>query len=1365
MRAILPGRPQSTRQALCTAHWDGLRIVAYISGNAAIILSGPQTILQTIYVDTVETISAITLDETTGRIALCDPDNVYIYRPVGREEGVLRWVQVQELRNPNALKVTSLSWGGSTEELLLGGSRLVLWYIPDSGNPIVTWDQKLAYPTVLAYLSPDSGLIASVGQHDRLVKLWRRLSYETDGTRFDVSYLPHPSTVTNLHWRKPWHEEQSLDNLLYTFCSDDNIRVWTAFDPHALSVLQEVATINMNASIQPRRLSVGSMSRRRFAFILDSRDFASATEKAVQGSNAKSADHALEHLIEIANRSPEICIVLDGLGHMSVWGLENAGYKNRILPAVFHISHVDGMDIRVPLLSDPLDDYVQFCVFAGGSQPSSLSILLHSYAGDIDWYDSQITHLFDTAIRKSRAHLISSLAGHSDPIQRIVRNVRGTIVLSATDEGHVSLWQQKDTHSSAPLLRRSTFAANEDIKDAVVLSRGRYAVILHSHGLELWDVREAKAERLGRLELHGQIPERITQSRVVSERALTSRVIIGYYPDRTTEAWEFLLPALDDSRPSSANRFPEMIRSLGEVKLHVHNRYNSLVSVCDNMSSSAQPAKPQETSALGFTAALAKDGIVEMVRSFEEPDSTKPRLSTGALLETSIQRPRAMSASGTGKVILVNEDSNSLSIWDAKTGVWEYEHELDGTDTVKTFAWALSPQGHPLVAICFDYHIVVLGQVRYAYPGLEPAWVDLRHIRIRDVTTQSIADLCWLRSGDLVVGSGVQFFIFEGYARTHHNRDARSLHEVHSKLKNNATSAVMAMLNSLLPIFHPTYLSLLALLGYFRQTKDIIHRLHRDLKFFSEGDDLPSFLDLQLDTIGLANEAGSKTSFHNGTNGLTNGETEQGTIGDIAEGLVKNVKRNDIWQLSDADKAKLSAEIQVFVELEKHEQSIDTNGLRYLHAFYTSGDDSVAWSAIAFASLSTSQEILIDLVTRFHGGKLTWEAARKSGMFCWLSDPESLRLQMENIGRTEYTRNEDRNPVDCSLYYLALGKKNVLQGLWRMAVGVREKENTLKLLMNNFNEPRWKSSALKNAYALLSKRRFHYAAAFFLLGGSLWDAVNVCVHQLKDLQLAIALARVFSNDGDLQQSSASSSAVLSRLINETVLPLALESVQGRWLASWAYNSLGLPSLAIQSLAYPLHNVIGKPLCDIVEEVDSDSRGSSPQMVNSLSYASNDPLLTTLYTQLRTQLVKKNQWRYGGGVSAKDEWAFVMRCVRLYRHMGCDALALTLVQTWEFIPLESANPLGHRRSVGEATIPALQIGIQRRKTFIDLEREADEAEAQQCEALSGLSRELQSTTIDEGDVKIPNKNKMERAKPPPTQFEEPSADSLLDSFGF
>lgn len=41
-----------------------------------------------------------------------------------------------------------------------------------------------------------------------------------------------------------------------------------------------------------------------------------------------------------------------------------------------------------------------------------------------------------------------------------------------------------------------------------------------------------------------------------------------------------------------------------------------------------------------------------------------------------------------------------------------------------------------------------------------------------------------------------------------------------------------------------------------------------------------------------------------------------------------------------------------------------------------------------------------------------------------------------------------------------------------MAHWNREQGATQRLLANNFQEPRWKTTALKNAYALLGKRRF-----------------------------------------------------------------------------------------------------------------------------------------------------------------------------------------------------------------------------------------------------------------------------------------------------
>lgn len=444
----------------------------------------------------------------------------------------------------------------------MGGRRLLLWFIPESGKRQLIWDQAVAFPVAFAYLSYDGGLIASAGHHDRLVKIWRRLSYEVDSTRFDVSYLQHPEAVTNVHWRKPWHAEQSLDSLLYTFCADNNVRVWAYSDPHSLSAMQLIATIEMNTSIQPRRLSIGSMNKKRYAFIVDSRDFSSATERAVQTATSSSTDHALEHLIAVANRTPEICIVLDGLGHMSTWGVENAGYKNKNPATVFNISHVDGMNISIPQQDDPFEDYIQFCVFAGGIMPSSTSLLVHSYAGDIVWHDSPITKLFDTSPRNDRAQLVSSWAGHDASIEGVRRSSHH--VLSWTDNGHAILWKHGTGTESVPLLRQSSFDADEEIIDAKILSDGQVTAILLRDRLEAWDLRTPHAKLIASLEFKARgKPATVIEVLYTSYQA--SRLII-LFQGHFAEAFDLQIPT--QTRRMSYERTEQVpLISLGQVNI------------------------------------------------------------------------------------------------------------------------------------------------------------------------------------------------------------------------------------------------------------------------------------------------------------------------------------------------------------------------------------------------------------------------------------------------------------------------------------------------------------------------------------------------------------------------------------------------------------------------------------------------------------------------------------------------------------------------------------------------------------------------------------------------------------------------------
>lgn len=94
-----------------------------------------------------------------------------------------------------------------------------------------------------------------------------------------------------------------------------------------------------------------------------------------------------------------------------------------------------------------------------------------------------------------------------------------------------------------------------------------------------------------------------------------------------------------------------------------------------------------------------------------------------------------------------------------------------------------------------------------------------------------------------------------------------------------------------------------------------------------------------------------------------------------------------------------------------------------------------------------------------------------------------------------------------------------------------------------------------------------YAATFFLLADSLKDAVNTCVNQLDDLQLGIAIARVYEGD---------EGPVLRDLLENRVLPTAVTE-GNRWLATWAFWILNRRDMAVRALVVSRYQHFSKPI--------------------------------------------------------------------------------------------------------------------------------------------------------------------------------------------
>lgn len=78
---------------------------AYISGNALIILGGPDNLIQTIYHDNSVGFDAVSVDKLSGKIAISNEEEIYVYRPYGRDEGILKVAHVSSLLTKKSLNL------------------------------------------------------------------------------------------------------------------------------------------------------------------------------------------------------------------------------------------------------------------------------------------------------------------------------------------------------------------------------------------------------------------------------------------------------------------------------------------------------------------------------------------------------------------------------------------------------------------------------------------------------------------------------------------------------------------------------------------------------------------------------------------------------------------------------------------------------------------------------------------------------------------------------------------------------------------------------------------------------------------------------------------------------------------------------------------------------------------------------------------------------------------------------------------------------------------------------------------------------------------------------------------------------------
>ncbi|UKZ92498.1 uncharacterized protein TrAFT101_007451 [Trichoderma asperellum] len=1035
--------------------------------------------------------------------------------------------------------------------------------------------------------------------------------------------------------------------------------------------------------------------------------------------DSSTDDVALDHLVAIANRSPEICLAMNRSGFLTAWALENVGSTSTDDRQIFNIAQTisPGLENLSSLLHPDDISHVQIETYCN-RKTGQLRILLHIFDGRIAIFECSAADLFDPTANDKRLLLHSVWSGHSASIKKIVRNFSGRAVVSRTSHGETIVWEHSPTnpvgssHCALDFSRRSIIPETGHIHRICVLRKGRFVVFLRKTVISLWDCRHERGISLAQstYEAPGDPLCLIILPKPQDADYRTAHIAMITSKGRGI-VWELSLP---NYAKDSATTLDVGFKEFSQVNLKSADDLKYVLPV--------DPAGSGPISS-GFLDIFARDiamsctqtGRIGLWTARVDLERRKVDWLLTCSTETGFADPSLASGSMLKKAAIVKSDRSRLAIWDVGGARLEFDQDYQLQDSIQDLDWTSTPDAQSILAVGFQYRVLLLSQMRFDYLNKGAAWIPIREISIRELTPHPIGDSTWLDNGYLLIGAGNQLFVHDRRVTAEESltTDLRLPH-----LQDGTWDLFEAVqrFNGPLPVFHPQFLSQCILAGRNELVRRILVELHKTLKFLVPGESVDNYLGIELEEFYQPTSENANRAFHTGfdfSDKATNGEDTEVFTEEIATSINEKLTRLGVPQLSGHEQIQLVDMIECVALVERERRSIDENGARFMlffrqHALRKGRTNEIqlSWREINWAYHSESQDILADFVSRQNHNVMLWEHARESGIFMWLTDTQHLQRQFEAVARNEYTKDGNRNPVNCSLFYIALRKKAVLQGLWRMAGGDKEQITTQRFLAHDFEEARWRTAALKNAYALLSKRRFKYAAAFFLLADRLEDAVEVCLRQLKDLQLAIAITRVYEgNDGP----------VLRKVLQEEVLTVA--SHEGnRWLASWAFWMLGRKDMAVRALATPIYTLLETP--------------SSPDL-KSRSFLADDPALVVLYSQLRQQTLQT--LRGASKVSPKVEWEFVLHSAKLYDRMGCDLLGLSLVRTWEF--QKQTTP----RIGGDINPLAL---LRRRSSLVVNDLHTSELHAK--------------ILAEREQVKHP--------VAPPSTFHEPDAASLLDSFG-
>ncbi|KAF9963358.1 regulator of (H+)-ATPase in vacuolar membrane [Modicella reniformis] len=979
---------------------------------------------------------------------------------------------------------------------------------------------------------------------------------------------------------------------------------------------------------------------------LDGMEFAMAVEYAASKTVDKNNDAnsiRLRRLQEIVRDTSDLFFQIQGDGSMIIWGVQNLGQTPQRMPRVLLVLRISQAvtPLEASFFMKNIITYHDTTLARSRGSPADVVIVGQTHGGRVSCFCVNMMELFDSGNTLAGLSLRQSWTGQQSRIKDIVKDHRQLCFTSLGDLGDISLWRLK-----TPRFGHRVAAGLVEVGSLTIGARDVQLVTPAWEGGSF-------------MVYDGQ---RITL----------------YTANKDRECSETLdLPDYDPS-------YPLILLNSFEIPflIEVDGPSGKTTDVSWRRYILGLSAKDSTV----FTWLRADRGHPILFSKEHLPSSPITQAVTVESYAGTL--PKSLHSTHVSIFATYSKEQSNISYWSCRNDfhahkdhrLWRRAECIPTKDNLKRFQcgangklalaigrsegrftelepiydldWMVTADARHNLAVAFRSKVSMYSQQRTEIVTSPPRWMRFLDIDLPSFINHPISSIAWLDMGTLSVGAGGTMLLYSKWLSEDYMTIASGFEDVSTA---PTLQHALSSMHGPLADYHPNLLMEFFLWGKFEVVRKILFNLYHYMSYVNEsGDASTGPLPIPLEVILKADVAAKPMRADH--NDLFMSDDDYKSVDEnkflndkTSKEMVEYLTRIPLPGLTKNAQLQLSAFIEGFARIDKQQGSVDDSGLRFLMSVRrfnyltyillpNQRPSMLSYRDITWGYHSESQDLLLSFCTDSLKAPMTWTEAKSLGLFLWMRKKETMLKQMEVIARNQYMGKDDtKDPVTCTLFYLALRKKKLLQGLWRTAHGHQEQGKMIAFLANDFEQERWKTAALKNAFVLLGKQRFAYAAAFFLLADKLQDAVNVCIKNLNDFQLAISICQVYEQE----ERGPVLTQVLLELVKTTTDP---------WLLSLFYSMLGQPLKAIQ--------------VTLSNNLSSDSAQTQ---------AHRDPSLLILYRHLRAHTLNASVYE------GDEEFSAVVRAAEAYEHYGCPLLSLVILKHWGYVmPVDSSSK--HTRKV-------------------------------------------------------------------------------------